>query len=251
MVLASCSYMLEAIKKGLKSNGIPFENRYRRTRKDWNPLYINKKISKDGTRSKATTIEMLASFLAKGEDDQYWTIEQLVNWAEFLKVGDSGLKRKVGKAGIVALKDAVAKHEEGLHTSREVLSQLMTESACERALERNIGWFTQNILAEKSGSDLLEYALEIVKSHGRQALLEQPKILIGTIHSVKGGQADVVYVFPDLSYQADLDMQQSLDGCDRAYRVFYVALTRAYEELVICAPSVRYSKKDPRMFVPL
>ena len=31
------------------------------------------------------------------------------------------------------------------------------------------------------------------------ALLDTPEIIIGTGHSVKGGEADVVYIFPDLS----------------------------------------------------
>ena len=251
MILATCSYMLESVKVLLRNAGTPFENRYRRTRKDWNPLYVSKKFGKDGTRSKATTIEMLNSFLSPGEDAPYWSVEDMCNWAEHLKVGDAGLKRKIGKAGIQALKDAVIRHEEGLHTTREVLSQIMTDTACERALARDTKWFVENLKTEKSGSNAFDYAFKVVEAHGREALTAEPKILIGTVHSVKGGQADVIYVFPDLSFQADNDMHTSADGEDRARRVFYVALTRAYEELVICAPSVKYSSKSPRMFVPL
>jgi DNA helicase II / ATP-dependent DNA helicase PcrA len=252
MIIASCSYMLDDVKRELRSGGVPFENRYRRTRKDWNPLYVSKKIGRDGTRAtKATTVEMLASFLKKNEDDGHWTIEQLVNWAEHLKVGEAGLKRKIGKNGVAALKIAVAKHEEGLHTSKDVLSQIMTESACERALARDMKWFTDNIKSEKAGSDLLDYALKVVRTNGKDALEASPNITIGTIHSIKGSQSDVVFLFPDVSFQADSEMQQSLDGCDRAYRVFYVGMTRAYEELVLCAPNVKYSRQSPRMFVPL
>jgi superfamily I DNA/RNA helicase len=40
MVLTSCSYMLEPIKKALTDEGIPFHNPYRKRRGDWNPLRI-------------------------------------------------------------------------------------------------------------------------------------------------------------------------------------------------------------------
>ena len=44
---------------------------------------------------------------------------------------------------------------------------------------------------------------EIVATRGPRALLETPKVIVGTIHSVKGGEADVVYLFPDLSAAGD------------------------------------------------
>jgi superfamily I DNA/RNA helicase len=58
--------------------------------------------------------------------------------------------------------------------------------------------------------------------------------VVGTVHSVKGGEADVVYLFPDLS--AAGDAQYSLPGRprDSVIRVFYVGATRARETLYIC-----------------
>jgi len=58
------------------------------------------------------------------------------------------------------------------------------------------------------------------------------------VHSVKGGQADVVYLLPDLSKAA---RRQFVKGSgivkDSVIRQMYVGMTRAAEELVICGPS--------------
>jgi superfamily I DNA/RNA helicase len=54
------------------------------------------------------------------------------------------------------------------------------------------------------------------------------------LHSVKGAQADVVYLFPDLSQAADAQYQQHGSPRDSVIRVFYVAATRTYERLYIC-----------------
>ena len=56
-------------------------------------------------------------------------------------------------------------------------------------------------------------------------------LTIGTIHSVKGGEADVVYVLPDLS-PAQWGQWTKGDR-DALVRLFYVAFTRAREELVL------------------
>jgi len=39
-----------------------------------------------------------------------------------------------------------------------------------------------------------------------------PKVVVGTIHSVKGGQADVVYLFPDLSQARGRSIQPGRRG---------------------------------------
>ena len=68
----------------------------------------------------------------------------------------------------------------------------------------------------------------------RWALLEQPRVVVGTIHSVKGGQADVVYLFPDLSQAGAAQYERSGPPCDSVIRLFYVGVTRAREALYIC-----------------
>jgi len=61
-----------------------------------------------------------------------------------------------------------------------------------------------------------------------------PKWWSGPIHSVKGGQADVVYLFPDLSQAGDAQHNRGGAARDSVIRVFYVGITRARETLYIC-----------------
>ncbi len=82
------------------------------------------------------------------------------------------------------------------------------------------------------------YPCKVVIARGVTALREPPKITIGTIHSVKGGQADCVYLFPDLSLAGDAEWNSGIaERYDGIFRQFYVGMTRARETLVICAPA--------------
>lgn len=56
-------------------------------------------------------------------------------------------------------------------------------------------------------------------------------------NSVKGGQADKVYLFPDLSLGGMREWTGSGDSPDSVIRLMYVGMTRAREELLICQPS--------------
>ena len=58
-------------------------------------------------------------------------------------------------------------------------------------------------------------------------------------NSVKGGEADVVYLFPDLSMAGNLELGGSQEQQDSLTRLFYVGMTRSRESLVLCAPSGR------------
>ena len=65
-------------------------------------------------------------------------------------------------------------------------------------------------------------------------MLDTPRVVVGTIHSVKGGQADVVYLFRDLSQAADAQYGRGGAMRDSVVRLFYVGATRACEELHVC-----------------
>jgi superfamily I DNA/RNA helicase len=79
-----------------------------------------------------------------------------------------------------------------------------------------------------------QFPADIAAIRGPQALLDVPRVVVGTIHSVKGGEADVVYLFPDLSGEGDAAYQQSGAPRDSVIRQFYVGMTRARETLYIC-----------------
>jgi superfamily I DNA/RNA helicase len=80
----------------------------------------------------------------------------------------------------------------------------------------------------------VQFPAEVAARRGPQALLDTPQVVVGTIHSVMGGQADVVYLFPDLSRAGDAQYNRGGAARDSVIRVFYVGLTRARETLYIC-----------------
>lgn len=51
---------------------------------------------------------------------------------------------------------------------------------------------------------------------------------------MKGGEADAVFLFPDLSRSGDLAYQKHGAERDSVIRLFYVGMTRARRSLYIC-----------------
>jgi hypothetical protein len=64
-------------------------------------------------------------------------------------------------------------------------------------------------------------------------IFEKPKIKLSTIHGAKGGEADNVLLFTDLSGKALKEMEKNPDD---AHRVLYVGITRAKQNLVLKMP---------------
>jgi DNA helicase-2/ATP-dependent DNA helicase PcrA len=239
MFLGSCSYHTDPIKKLLRERGFPFHNPYRRRRGDWNPLG-------SAGRGKVSAKDLLLNFLDMGTDEPYWSIPKFVSWAQFLRVGEMGLIRVKGNKAIKYLKEAIENNESGLHSCRHVFDKIISPQAIQPALNRDIEWLMKNVHTKKE--EALRYPARVVNIRGKEALLEEPKIIIGTIHSVKGGETDVVFLFPDVSYQADIEMQ-SKAGMDAACRLFYVGMTRARESLILCDPAVGRSMHRQRMYM--
>ena len=63
-----------------------------------------------------------------------------------------------------------------------------------------------------------------------------PRINISTIHTVKGDEADVVVLMSDISRAVESQLEVDPDS---EHRVFYVAVTRAKEKLIIVQPQTR------------
>jgi superfamily I DNA/RNA helicase len=83
----------------------------------------------------------------------------------------------------------------------------------------------------------IQFATSVVARRGAHALVEEPRVVVGTIHSVKGGEADVVYLFPDLSPAGEAQYRVAGPPRDSVIRVFYVGATRARETLYLCQPA--------------
>ena len=78
---------------------------------------------------------------------------------------------------------------------------------------------------------------DIVRNKGLRALREKPRVIVGTIHSVKGGEAEHVHLLPDLARSSFQGWVTPGPSRDAVLRLFYVAATRASETLTIHAKS--------------
>lgn len=240
MLLTTCGFMLNAIKSQLRAAGLPFHNEYRASRGDWNPLgsFHGKATGRVSTR------ERLLCFLndmTGRVPSHYWSVEDLQKWIELIRI--RGVLKKGAKERVQAVIErvqAVIEDDAGIitGTDAEFYGSIFEDFALEKALARDIPWFKEQLLAAKRTA--VEYPLTVYQKQGREALEEKPRITVGTVHSVKGGESEIVILFPDLSLSA---MQEYQKNKDSIIRTFYVGMTRAKETLVLCQPNSSMSVK--------
>lgn len=210
MVLASCAFMLSPTLALLRERGLPFHNPMRRSNGAWNPLGALVSSDTDGRRS---TAKQVVAYASGGEP---------AAWLDLLRT-DVFLMRSAKKM--------VAEGGEPV----EGLLRPEHRAAYEA---RDLRWLLAHTLTAKVRP--AEYAAGIIGRYGSGALAREPRVTVGTVHSVKGGEAQVVYAFPDISYAGSIEQASSMEGQDAAIRLAYVAHSRASEELVLGAAA------DPR-----
>jgi hypothetical protein len=218
MILASCAYMLKPIVHALRDEALAFHNPYQQRRGDWNPL----KTGSGAVGSRLLCyLKRNPEISGEGSQLHVWTARDLALWTEHLAAGvftKRGSKKEIqdlakDKPHDLILEDAYfdEKHRDAINAG-------------------DLDWFKANLLTSKLRAYEYAHAIAVRNPDG---LRKEPKIVIGTIHSVKGGESDAVYVFPDLSPEAARRMQGTR-GNDAVLRAFYVAFTRAREKLVLC-----------------
>ena len=116
-----------------------------------------------------------------------------------------------------------------------MMDRLFSEELMNAGLSGDLHWFQEHLNAAKR--DTAAYPLGIALTHGSEALAKPPGIVVGTIHSVKGGEADIVYLFPDLSMAGNMELQGSPEQQNSITRLFYVGMTRSRETLALCSPT--------------
>lgn len=204
MVLAACAYMLAPTVRALREAGVPFHNPMRRANGAWNPLgSVARHV--EGKRS---TARMVAAYAAG---------EPYGEWIDLLRA-DVFLLRSAKKllAGDASADfDAVVRPEH-----RDALAA------------HDLGWLLGHLLAQYRGP--AEYAASVVRRSGPEAITQPPRVVIGTGHSVKGGESRMVICYPDMSASGMNEAHASQEGADAAVRLAYVCWTRASEELVLC-----------------
>jgi len=216
MLLASCAYMLQPVIAVLRQNGIPFHNPYRKSAGFWNPLRHGRKGS---------SVNRIQSLLTP----QRWTRADVKLWAEWLTA--RGTLRPGAKALIEAADVSIPLTGDWLGELFEpdALDALLNARGDSRRLSH---WWSRRIAPEFHSR--VQFPLAVALAGGSTALEETPRVIVGTIHSVKGGQADVVFLFPDLSAAGDAAYQSHGLRRDSVIRQFYVGMTRARHTLYIC-----------------
>lgn len=225
MFLAACSYMLRPVIAVLRKHGVPFHNPYRRSNGFWNPLRLGKRGS-----TASRILSLLVAHPDYGEGHRPWVHGDLVMWAEWLQ--SKGILKHGAKKRLAtfSLDDEVG---------YERLEQIFEAGALEAMLGAYgqgamalLDWWRANVASDVQRR--VEFPCEVARQHGPRAFLDPPRVVVGTIHSVKGGEADVVYLFPDLSQAGDAQYARGGVARDAVIRVFYVGATRARHTLYIC-----------------
>lgn len=223
MILCHCGYMVSRIVAKMKELGVPFHNPYRVVNAGWNPLLSKQKSM--------TASDRLRAFLFPDNDNpsksnlNRWRPETFKAWASILASKGllvHGVKKSLD-AGFIKPPE----------TADEYAQFFLRDEDSLMAMTLNIDWFFANLIGTKKNT--MKYPVQIAKKRGKEVLLCVPKIIIGTIHSIKGGEADHVILFPDISRKAS---ESNKD--DQIIRIFYVAITRAKESLYLCSPSSPY-----------
>jgi superfamily I DNA/RNA helicase len=92
-------------------------------------------------------------------------------------------------------------------------------------------WLLENSV--KTYRDRLDYPAAVADRFGPAALVDEPLLTVGTIHSVKGAGADVVYLSPAISPAGAAEWALGGARRDNTLRQFYVGMTRAVKTLVV------------------
>lgn len=219
MILASCEYMLRPIVSEARRLGIPFHNPYRRRARQWNPLYVAR-----GTGAAQRLLTYLRPDPAAwGTDARMWTGADVSAFSLPLR------------ADLFGGRSAVGNLDSELEVSDAWIEQHLADGSfldlTPRAYERQI-----------LPSELRRFSYPLaVAERDPRGLREEPRLTIGTVHSVKGGESDIVYLSPELSpAQAD-DWALSPDSL---VRLFYVGMTRAREGLIVVSEHPRRAACD-------
>lgn len=221
LFLGATRGVVKDLVKALKAAGLPIGNPYAPHRGEFNPM---------------RGIERARAFYAPRKD--VWGSRAHVwTWGEFCKffdgISSEHLERGC-KAHVMRLaKDANTKDTpvaDSLEACWDVLDGFVETRQVRDLLDLQA-------ISTATAAPRYQYAVAIEEHLGPDALVEDPRIFVGTIHSVKGGQAQHVYVSPELGGFSDAWIYGTETARDDVIRLFYVAFTRAQKALYLCAPN--------------
>lgn len=209
MLLASTSFQVKQITDYLYSRRIPFHNPYRRSNFAWNPMQ--------------GLSEPFQNYLSRS-----LTGKSLSSWLPFLAANEVFLPKK--KEEFIRLCETRGDQEVEVSELKSHINEFFIDMILTGDLTLLMNHRRRSLLGSWN------YMLDI---HQGKSQVVQPRVIVGTIHSVKGGEADHVYVFPDISRSAAFSNDLNIN--DSMARLFYVAVTRSRDTLTLASPSTRWA----------
>lgn len=224
MCLTTCSYMLGPLLAVLRQRGVPFHNPYRVARGDWNPLV--RPTSPTSAAGRLVAFSRVDTDVW-GDEARFWTPKELAGWTDALPAD------MFTRGGKTAIKRAAEQNGQAF-TPEDLAALVPGEGVLEAMFYGRLDWYREHMVPKAlKGST---FALEVADRRGVKTLLETPKVVAGTCHSVKGGEAGRVYLWPDLS-PSGYGTWCSAETSGQVVRQLYVGMTRAKESLVLCGAS--------------
>ena len=229
MVLTTCKYQLNKVIAYLRRSGITYHNPYRVKEGLWNPL-------RGGAKRMAAFLRPFTPSLDGGDDG--WTWADLYAWSSPMKL--AGTFRHGAGAEIKFL------HKKGGCPTMEEVKMLMVEEAYGELIdamsespEKAVEWYADRL--NKAGMKLMGFAIAVCQNGTIADLEAEPRIIIGTYHSCKGGEADYAYLCPDLGMAAmkEYDNLSDPEGRNSIIRALYVGITRARKGVALLGASSR------------
>ena len=221
MILASCAYMLRPTIAQLIHRAIPFHNSWRPSNREWNS---NSKSADDTTP--AQRIQAFIGFDPSAPN----ALINLSRWTPILSPAAAFTDPRQGPAQLWS-----ATSNPSYSPQAESLSSLVSAQALAASAAGDLRWLSANLAAECPSQ--VRYTIHLATRHGAHILDQEPRITVGTIHSVKGAETDVAYLYPDLPLPDMRDWLGRPDQLAGVYRQFYVGMTRPRDSLTICAPA--------------
>lgn len=232
MFLATCGYMLDKLIFELRDAGIPFFNPWRYNQGKWNPL-------PQGRKNSNTVVDRVVAFSKPseklwGENARFWSAQELKAWTAALPA--NGILSRGGKTTIEGLANDTTDEE-----MASAFFQWFTPEAIGHIVpEPDVVWYLEKV---KGSEHLIDFVRKVIHAQGVPALKERPRVVVGTVHSLKGSESDIVVVNPDISTEAYETARRDPASADEMKRVVYTGLTRAKQGLYLCNADSRTAVK--------
>jgi len=225
MLVAPCGYMIDGLVAKLRENFIPYWNPYAPRETRWNPLARKVEIGK------VQTVQRFIDYMS-GQKTGMWSTAQIKSWVP--------LFAHIWRRGHLKSITEHMTDDDSPRVATNILLSFVLDEFRNDLLDFYPKWIIDH--AAMKYLRMLEFYTGVVSRWGVDSLTQEPRVIVGTIHSVKGGEADHVVVFPDLSPRwHDMLQRPGWENADSVFRLFYVGMTRAKRRLILADAATRFA----------